>query len=92
MAKSRDRVTRLTRQIAKRNNINPQRIRNLSTAGQGIVHSDGTPLNSGEKAAYRVRGRRGVRARARKARIEARKANNTYVAPGNSDVKKGSGS
>ena len=83
MASNRDRVTR---------RLQRQRREHVANARWGVnqtisQYAPKVKLNAEDKAefgnnsALRQRGRRGVRARARQARIEARMANGTYRQP-----------
>lgn len=71
MAKSRDPVSRLTERLTKK--YTPNQKAKLARVGKGRY---------GEKdSTSRLRGRRGVRARARAQRIAIRQYNGTYTQP-----------
>lgn len=81
MAKKSDRRTRALNRVAKVTGTSVRKLVNLSHSGRNVVQANGSPLTSEQVAQRRLRGRRGVRARARMERIMARKENGTYTQP-----------
>ena len=76
MAKRRDRRTRITERIARRNGVRANQIPVTSETSRRTASIAGVT-----EVVTRSRGRRGVRARARQNRIADRRLNGTYRQP-----------